>query len=132
MNLLVVQLINKNETVPLQFEQERGHIASAVECYMKQHGVEEQEAEDELKKRVDDAWKDINEECLRLTAVPTHVLTRIVNSTRMLDVIYKDGDCYTHSETTKMRDIISSLLIHPVASEEALPRTEVAALTESN
>lgn len=81
---------------------------------MKQYEVEERQAENELKKRVNDAWKDINEECLRLTEVPNHVLTQIVNFTRMLDVVYKDGHCYTHSEK-KLKDIISSLLVHPVA-----------------
>ncbi|KAL4352950.1 hypothetical protein GQ457_06G022510 [Hibiscus cannabinus] len=33
-----------------KFEQERGHCASAVECYMKEHGVSEEEACTELKK----------------------------------------------------------------------------------
>ncbi|KAF2308720.1 hypothetical protein GH714_013958 [Hevea brasiliensis] len=43
------------------FEQSRGHVASAVECYIKQYGVSEQEACYELNKQVENAWKDINE-----------------------------------------------------------------------
>uniref|UniRef100_A0A5B7AU55 Putative Terpene synthase 21 isoform 3 n=1 Tax=Davidia involucrata TaxID=16924 RepID=A0A5B7AU55_DAVIN len=42
------------------FEQRRGHVASAVECYMKQHGVSKQQlVHDEFHKQVADAWKDI-------------------------------------------------------------------------
>ncbi|XP_031389340.1 (-)-germacrene D synthase-like [Punica granatum] len=96
-----------------KFEQERGHVASAVECCMKQYGVTEQEAENELKKQVEDAWKDINEGWLHLTEVPPHVLMRIVNYARAVDVMYKDGDCFTNSQT-KLKDIIASLLVDPV------------------
>lgn len=107
------QIVNQNEVVPLQFEQQRVHIPSAVECYMKQYGVEEQEAEDVLRKRVDDAWKDMNEECLYLTEVPPRVLRGIFNLARMADVMYKGGDRYTNS--SKLKDFIYSLLVHPIA-----------------
>ncbi|XP_031387316.1 (-)-germacrene D synthase-like [Punica granatum] len=96
-----------------KFEQERGHVASAVECCMKQYGVTEQEAENELKKQVEDAWKDINEGWLHLTEVPPHVLMRIVNYARAVDVMYKDGDCFTNSQT-KLKDVIACLLVDPV------------------
>uniref|UniRef100_A0A2N9FG29 Terpene synthase N-terminal domain-containing protein n=1 Tax=Fagus sylvatica TaxID=28930 RepID=A0A2N9FG29_FAGSY len=78
-----------------KFEQERGHAASAVECYMKQHGVSEQVVHDELKRQVDDAWKDINEECMRPTVVPMPLLMRVLNLARVIDVIYKESDGYT-------------------------------------
>lgn len=96
-----------------KFEQEREHVASAVECYMKQHGVSEQHAYDEFQKRMTNAWKDINEECLRPTDIPMPLLTRILNFTRVSNVIYKGGDGYTHvGEVMKGR--IAALLIDPV------------------
>ncbi|KAK4576305.1 hypothetical protein RGQ29_027031 [Quercus rubra] len=52
-----------------KFEQERGHVASAIECYLKQHG------------RVVDAWKDINGKCLRPTAFPIPLLMCVLNLT---------------------------------------------------
>ncbi|KAL6316111.1 hypothetical protein AAG906_015941 [Vitis piasezkii] len=52
-----------------EFEQQRGHAASSVECYMKQHGVSEQHAYQELNKQVENAWKDVNQGCLRPTAI---------------------------------------------------------------
>ncbi|XP_031265517.1 (-)-germacrene D synthase-like [Pistacia vera] len=41
-------------------EQKRAHVASAVECYMNQHNVSEEEAVKLLRELVEDAWKDIN------------------------------------------------------------------------
>ncbi|XP_056171281.1 (-)-germacrene D synthase-like [Syzygium oleosum] len=46
-------------------EQDRGHPASSVECFMKQYRVTEEEAKEELRKQVVDAWKDINKELRR-------------------------------------------------------------------
>ena len=78
----------------MQFEQERGYVASAVECYMKQHGVSEQVVHDELNRQVDDAWKDINEECMRPTVVPMPLLMCVLNLARLIDVIYKYNDVF--------------------------------------
>ncbi|WKA12819.1 hypothetical protein VitviT2T_030173 [Vitis vinifera] len=102
-----------NDMVPHKFEQKRGHVPSAVECYMKQHGVSEQQTLDELHNQVRDAWKDMNQECLSPTAVPMPIIMRVLNLARFIDVVYKDEDGYTHSETV-LKDLIASLLIHPV------------------
>lgn len=100
--------------VQLQFEQERGHGASAVECYMKQYGATQEEAVVEFKKRVTYACKDINSECLQPTAVPMPLLMRVVNLARTFHFVYKDGtDCYTNSGT-KMKKILTSVLVDPV------------------
>ncbi|KAI8007828.1 (-)-germacrene D synthase [Camellia lanceoleosa] len=80
-----------------KFEQKRGHVESAVECYMKQYGASEEEVLVELRKGVTNAWKDINQECLRPTAVPMPLLLRVVNLARVINVLYKDEDGYTHS-----------------------------------
>ncbi|CBI31315.3 unnamed protein product, partial [Vitis vinifera] len=71
------------------FEQERGHSASSVECYMKQNSVSEQLAYRELNKQVEKAWKDINQEFLRPTAIPMHLLTRVLNFARTGEFILK-------------------------------------------
>ncbi|KAG6691933.1 hypothetical protein I3843_10G084600, partial [Carya illinoinensis] len=63
-----------------KFEQDRsGHAALAVECYMKKYGVSEEVAYDEPRRQVSDAWKDINENCMRPTAVPMAILMRVLN-----------------------------------------------------
>ncbi|XP_050247221.1 sesquiterpene synthase 2-like [Quercus robur] len=96
-----------------KFEQERGHAASAIECYMRQHGVSEQVVHDELNRQVANAWKDINEECIRPTVVPMPLLMRVLNLARVIDVIYKEGDGYTHVGK-EMKDNVASVLIDPI------------------
>ncbi|XWS35185.1 hypothetical protein CRYUN_Cryun21dG0104300 [Craigia yunnanensis] len=70
-----------DDIVSHKFEQERRHVASTVECHMKQHGVSEEKACKELNKQIENAWKDINQELvIRPTAgVPLSVLTLILN-----------------------------------------------------
>ncbi|KAB2059402.1 hypothetical protein ES319_A11G300600v1 [Gossypium barbadense] len=98
-------------------KQERRHCASAVECYMRQHGVSEEEAYNELMKQVENAWKDINHELIfseTSKLLPMSVLTRILNLTRVTDFLYKNEDGYTHvGKFTK--DAITSLLIVPIS-----------------
>ncbi|MBA0716544.1 hypothetical protein Golax_015365 [Gossypium laxum] len=101
-----------------KFEQEREHCASAVECYMREYGVSEQEACIELKKQVENAWKDINHELMfseTSKVVPMPVLMRSLNLTRVIDFLYKDGeDQYTHVGKN-CKDGITSLLINPIS-----------------
>ncbi|KAH9783272.1 alpha-humulene/(-)-(E)-beta-caryophyllene synthase [Citrus sinensis] len=101
-----------NDMVSHKFEQSRGHVASSVECYINQYGATEEEAYSEFRKQVSNAWKDINEECLRPTLVPVPLLMRILNLTRAADVVYKYKDGYT--DTEELKDFIASLLINPV------------------
>ncbi|EXB50920.1 (-)-germacrene D synthase [Morus notabilis] len=102
-----------DDIVSHMFEQKRGHVASAVECYMKQHDATEEEAVKDLRKQVINAWKDINEECLYPISVPMPLLMRVVNLARVIDVINKDEDGYTHSKVV-LKDFIASMLIDPV------------------
>ncbi|KAL6311315.1 hypothetical protein AAG906_025533 [Vitis piasezkii] len=91
----------------------RGHMASGIECYMKQYGVSEDQVYSEFYKQVENAWLDINQECLKPTAVPMPLLTRVVNLSRVMDVIYKEEDGYTHVGKV-MKNNIGSVLIDPI------------------
>ncbi|KAK9152046.1 hypothetical protein Syun_010355 [Stephania yunnanensis] len=103
-----------NDVVSHKFEQMRGDVASAVECYMKEYGASEQEACDEINKMVEEAWKDVNEECFtRNTEIPRPLLMRLVNLTRMLHVIYKHEDSFTHSKT-RLKENVALLFVDPV------------------
>uniref|UniRef100_A0A803NSQ7 Uncharacterized protein n=1 Tax=Cannabis sativa TaxID=3483 RepID=A0A803NSQ7_CANSA len=99
-----------DDVVSHKFEQDRGHVDSSVECYMKQYNVTEEEACKELKKQVLDAWKEMNEECMEPRDVPMSVLMRVVNLGRVIDAVYKDGDGYTHAGGI-MKTFVKSLFI---------------------
>ncbi|KAF7822836.1 (-)-germacrene D synthase-like [Senna tora] len=94
------------------FEQKREHVASAVECYMKEEGVRKEEAIEELKREVVSAWKDINEECLGLKEVARPLLMRVLNLSRIMDVLYTEADGYTNSQGAT-KEYIASLLLNP-------------------
>ncbi|XP_061351012.1 (-)-germacrene D synthase-like [Gastrolobium bilobum] len=82
------------------------------ECYMnmKQHGVTKQDAIDELYRRVTSAWKDINEELLDPTEMPKPLLMVVLNLSRVIYVLYKEGDGYTHSKESTKKEIADILL----------------------
>ncbi|KAG2682103.1 hypothetical protein I3760_11G175400 [Carya illinoinensis] len=101
-----------DDIVSHKFEQKRGHVASAVECYMTQHGVIEEEAVHELRKQLTNAWKDINKVCLYPTKVPMPILMRVLNLARVIDVMYKDEDGYTHARIVLKDFVASSMVDH--------------------
>ncbi|KAF3445211.1 hypothetical protein FNV43_RR14905 [Rhamnella rubrinervis] len=101
-----------NDMVSHKFEHKRDHIASAVECCMKQHGVKEEEAYKLLGEEIENAWKDINQEFLKPTAVASSLLEPILNLTRMTDVMYTGDDCYTNPH--KVKHSIALLLLQPI------------------
>ncbi|XP_052178613.1 (-)-germacrene D synthase-like [Diospyros lotus] len=102
-----------DDMVGHKFEQERGHVASAVECYMEQYRASEQETMIEFEKQVRDAWKDINAEMLQPTAMPMPLLVRVANLAKVINAVYKNDDGYTHSGT-KLKDFVTSTLIEAV------------------
>ncbi|KAG6775557.1 hypothetical protein POTOM_019034 [Populus tomentosa] len=96
-----------------EFEQERGHVASAVECCMKQYGVSKEEAYDMLRKMVESDWKDINEELLKPSTVPRQILILMLNLARIIDVLYKDHDGYTEARNTT-KELLTAFLVDPL------------------
>ncbi|KAM1854094.1 hypothetical protein ACFX14_009970 [Malus domestica] len=98
----IVRLMD--DIVDHKFEQEREHFISAVNCYMKKYGATEEEAIIKLQRQVNNAWKDKNEAFLHPTAaipsgfaVPMPLLIRILNLTRVIDVVYKCEDGYANN-----------------------------------
>ncbi|ONI13049.1 hypothetical protein PRUPE_4G200000 [Prunus persica] len=102
-----------DDIVSSKFEKERGHVASAIDCYRKQYEVsDEQEIIDAFNKQIVDSWKDINEEFLRPTSVPMPILVLVLNLTRVVDLLYKKDDGFTHVGKV-MKDSVASYFIDP-------------------
>nr|AJD19683.1 sesquiterpene synthase Tps3 [Cucumis melo] len=103
-----------NDITSHKFEQERGHIDSAVECYMKQHEVSEEDAIIELAKEITKAWKDMIEDyIMKSTKLSTAILMRVLNHGRLSEFFYKKEDGYTfvHGDT---KHFITAMLIDPI------------------
>ncbi|KOM43866.1 hypothetical protein LR48_Vigan05g147100, partial [Vigna angularis] len=102
-----------------RFEQERVHVASAVECCMKQYSISEGEAYNLIHKDVEDCWKVINEECLKSNDIPKIALDCIANYARMAELSYEDHkDKFTNGELLK--DYVSSILVDPFCLDQTV------------
>ncbi|CAF1986142.1 BnaC07g16660D [Brassica napus] len=84
-----------------EFEQKREHVATGIDCYIKQFGVSKEQAVEGIETLLSDAWKDMNEELMRPHSCPFPLLMRIFNLSRVIDVFYRYQDCYTHPEFLK-------------------------------
>ncbi|KAI9083081.1 hypothetical protein K1719_034985 [Acacia pycnantha] len=100
-----------------KFEQEREHVASGVECCMKQYGVSVEEAYQIIIDDIKTCWKDINEECLNNPHdVPKPVLECVVNMARVSEVVYENvQDRFTNGDS--LRHYIIQLLLDPITIE---------------
>ncbi|KAK9209505.1 hypothetical protein WN944_001872 [Citrus x changshan-huyou] len=61
--------------------------------------------------KIENAWKDINEEFMRPIVVPMPLLERVLNFACLMDVLYKNVDSHTNS-TFPSNSVCSLLLEH--------------------
>nr|BBE38101.1 germacrene A synthase [Aralia cordata] len=97
-------------------EKEKGQVTSGIDYYMKAYGVSEEETILEYKKRIENAWKDINAECLKPTAISMKLLIPFLNLVRVIDVVYKYDDGLTQAEKI-LKDDVTLLFLTPVPIE---------------
>nr|AXB27405.1 E-beta-Farnesene synthase 2 [Tanacetum cinerariifolium] len=108
---VIVRLMD--DIVSHEEEQERGHVASSIECYSKESGASEEEACEYISRKVEDAWKVINRESLRPTAVPFPLLMPAINLARMCEVLYSVNDGFTHAGE-EMISYMKAYFVHPM------------------
>lgn len=80
---------------------------------MKEYATDEKVACKNLMDMVEDAWKDLNEECINPTQVARPLIERIVNFSRTIGELYKYDDTYTNSKTI-MKDNVCMVLVESV------------------
>ncbi|TXG67920.1 hypothetical protein EZV62_009195 [Acer yangbiense] len=102
----------KNDLMSHKFGEKREHVVCSVECYMNDYGLSMEEITEKFNLIFENAWKDINQECLKPTPVSMEILLRIVNLARLVEVTYKDGDGFTHPQHFKA--MISTLFIDEI------------------
>ncbi|KAM7493651.1 hypothetical protein LguiB_028260 [Lonicera macranthoides] len=60
----------------------------------------------------------MNQECLRLTAMPMALLERVLNLARIINLVYyKDEDGYTHAKSW-VKKFVAALLIESLESSK--------------
>ncbi|CAL5409992.1 unnamed protein product [Camellia sinensis] len=91
---LIARLVDDIQTHKV--EQERGDAPSGVQCYMREHGVSEEEACGKIREIVDIAWKDINEELQspnRLLPLPLLLPALMVTLIRKVEPKISSSQC---------------------------------------
>ncbi|KAL5998595.1 threalose-6-phosphate phosphatase [Asimina triloba] len=105
----------KDDITSDQLEQERVHVASAVQCYMKEYGSTYEETCKIFREKAAHAWKDVNKEwLLEPLPVPREVMKRPLNLARVIESLYQYEDLYTNS-SEKTKECITMLLVDPIA-----------------
>ncbi|CAA7023388.1 unnamed protein product [Microthlaspi erraticum] len=84
-----------------EFEHKREHVATGIDCYMKQFGVSKEKAVEAIGSIVSNAWKDLNQELMRPHLCHFPLLMRIFNLSRVIDVFYRYQDSYTQPKFLK-------------------------------
>ncbi|KAF2290976.1 hypothetical protein GH714_017740 [Hevea brasiliensis] len=74
----------KNDIAAREGEQKKDG-PSTLRCYMNEHGVSREKAIEEFKKMCENAWKDMNEDCMKPTAVSRTLLNYNLNIARSLE-----------------------------------------------
>ncbi|CAN1234154.1 Probable terpene synthase 3 [Linum perenne] len=106
-----------DDIVSHEREQERGHVPSAVQIYLKQYGATTEEAVRVLNGMIDDDWRTMNGESLiKITQPRTttdEIVTLFVRMAQNMEVIYKEIDGYTCSNTVT-KDNVTALFVTPL------------------
>lgn len=81
---------------------------------MNQHGMSEGEAYKHLKLKIQNAWKVINEESLKLSNVaPKAVVHLVVNFSSVIELMYANfADKYTNP--VLLKDHIAAVIMDPI------------------
>ncbi|KAD5317711.1 hypothetical protein E3N88_17657 [Mikania micrantha] len=110
MILQASESISRLQDDVMTYQNTRGQSVTGVDAYIKTYGVSEMEAIDELKKMIDNAWKDVNEGCLKPREVLMDLLAPILNLTRIVDVVYRYDDGFTFPGKT-LKEYITLLFV---------------------
>nr|WHU05662.1 terpene synthase TPS15 [Freesia refracta] len=93
-------------------ELERGDVPKAIQCYMKQNGVSEEVARENIREMIVSTWKKLNGDLIATSSAVESFQSVALNLPRMAQCIYQYGDGYGEPRH-KTKDQIISLLIEP-------------------
>ncbi|KHG05487.1 delta-cadinene synthase isozyme XC14 [Gossypium arboreum] len=85
-----------DDVVEHKFKHRKEDDWSTIDYYMEEYGVTAQETYDVVNKHIESAWKNMNQEFLKPTEMPTEVFDRSLNFTRVMHALYREGDGYTY------------------------------------
>nr|QGN03393.1 linalool/nerolidol synthase [Coleus amboinicus] len=107
----ILRLADDLGTAP--FEQERGDVAKAVQCYMKEGNRSEREAQEHVRFLIREAWKAMNTAMAADDCPFTEELVAVAaNCGRVAQFMYAGGDGYG-VQHSNIHQQMAELLFHP-------------------
>ncbi|KAK1567118.1 hypothetical protein Q3G72_008384 [Acer saccharum] len=74
-------------------EIKRGDVAKAIQCYMNEEGISEEEARDRIKGLISNSWKKVNEiKIKKSNDLPKSMVKMCLNMARTAQCIFEHGD----------------------------------------
>ncbi|VAI26600.1 unnamed protein product [Triticum turgidum subsp. durum] len=110
----VMNDVASHEREQEQCSSERNVMSTVEACMEENNYTKEEEAYRKLKELIEESWIDIIEEHLKeaVGRPTTPVLEAVLNSTRMLDFLYKDKDAYTDPRALKV--VVDSIYVNHI------------------
>ncbi|XP_059072647.1 alpha pinene synthase, chloroplastic-like [Cryptomeria japonica] len=104
----------RGDTRTFKTEADRGEVASAIACYMKEHPESsEKDALKYLNFKLDEHLKELNLEYLKNDGVPNCIKDYAYDCSRCFEVFYKERDGFSIS-TKDMKNHVERILIEPI------------------
>ncbi|CAA6658270.1 unnamed protein product [Spirodela intermedia] len=101
-----------NDLGTAKAEQQRGDVASSIECYMQERGLaDDEDARRHIRGLISTAWKDLNGDALAASPLPFTVVNGCFNLARLSQCFYRYGD---DPKAPSVEDIVKALFLKPV------------------
>jgi (-)-germacrene D synthase len=98
----------------MQIESKRHHVATAIQCYMKEHQTMAEMAIEKLLQIVEDMWEVFNQEYLHQKHIVPKALAEILlNCMRVIETLYR-GNIDRFNEPEALKDHVADLLDRPI------------------
>ncbi|KAK0588926.1 hypothetical protein LWI29_007191 [Acer saccharum] len=106
--------LNVISEIRTQDEIKRGDVAKAIQCYMNEEGISEEEARDRIKGLISNSWKKVNEiKIKKSNDLPKSMVKMCLNMARTAQCIFEHGDGIGTSVGVT-RDRLVSLILKAV------------------
>ena len=100
----------------MQAERGQGEVASAVQCYMKDHPeISEEEALKHVYTVMENALDELNREFVNKRDVPDSCRRLVFETARIMQLFYMEGDGLTLSHEMEIKEHVKNCLFQPVA-----------------
>nr|ARA91313.1 3-carene synthase [Lavandula x intermedia]ARA91314.1 3-carene synthase [Lavandula x intermedia] len=96
------------------FELKRGDVPKAIQCYMKEKNIPEEEARDHVKFLIREAWKQMNTAIEAGSPFTYDLVVAAANLGRVANFVYVDGDGFG-VQHSKIIQQIAGLMFEPYA-----------------